>query len=55
MCSGGISSWRSGTAFHACTHVPSKEDLIVAKDASDSWGCGAVWSQNWFHCPWNEA
>lgn len=24
-------------------------------DASGSWGCGAVWSQNWFHCPWNEA
>ena len=29
--------------------------MIVATDASGSWGCGAVWSQNWFHCPWNEA
>ena len=27
----------------------------MATDASGSWGCGAVWSQNWFHCPWNEA
>ena len=25
-----------------CTHVPSKEDVIVATDASGSWGCGAV-------------
>ena len=32
-----------------------EEDVIVATDALGSWGCGAVWSQNWFHCPWNEA
>ena len=39
----------------AHTHIPSKKDVIVATDASGSWGCGAAWSQNWFHCPWNEA
>ena len=48
-----LEKWNGISCLH--THIRSKEDVIVATDASGSWGCGAVWSQNWFHCLWNEA
>ena len=44
-----LEKWNGISCLH--THIPSKEDVIVAIDASGSWGCGAVWSQNWFYCP----
>ena len=41
-----LEKWNGISCLH--THIPSKEDVIVATDASGSWGCGAVWSQTGF-------
>ena len=42
-----LEKWNGISCLHM--HTPFK-DVTVATDASGSWGCGAVWSQNQFHC-----
>lgn len=46
-----ITVWngRSLMDLHAFTWNPA---ISFSTDASGSWGCGALWGSNWFHCPW---
>ncbi len=34
---------------HCMNQVP---DRVVATDASGSWGCGAIWGNQWLQCQW---
>ncbi len=34
--------------------LDSSPTIIIASDASGSWGCGAFWDNAWFQLPWTE-
>ncbi len=34
--------------------VEGKPTVVIASDASGSWGCGAWWNSAWFQVAWTE-
>lgn len=45
-----LPSWNRHSLLSAHGHPPP--EIVLATDASGSWGCGAVWPPHWFHLPW---
>ena len=47
-----INSWNGLSFLYLAQHQPNF-DYHIQTDASDSWGCGAYFSSQWFQLPWS--